>query len=138
MRLLISALLVTILSACGFVGFPGVYKVDIEQGNIVTSEMVDQLKEGMSRRQVRFILGTPMVEDSFNRDRWDYPYTVRNGKDLLDSTEFAVHFDGDKLVRVTGDYLPEWADTGIAPEQAAEAEAEVEAEAEPEAANEDS
>ncbi|MFT6955886.1 MAG: outer membrane protein assembly factor BamE [Halieaceae bacterium] len=129
MRLLISALLVTVLSACGFVGFPGAYKIDIEQGNIVTSDMVDQLKEGMSRRQVRFILGTPLVEDSFNQNRWDYPYTVRNGSDLLDSTELAVHFEGDKLVRVTGDYLPEWADTGLAPEQSVEVEAEVEPEA---------
>ena len=126
MRLVLSALLVTVLSACGFVGFPGVYKIDIEQGNIVNAEMVDQLKEGMSRRQVRFILGTPLIEDPFNGDRWDYPYTVRNGKDLIDSTEFTVYFEGDKLVRVVGDYLPEWADTATAPIAESDAQSDTE------------
>ncbi len=66
-------------SACGFVGFPGVYKINVEQGNIVTQEMVDQLKPGMNRRQVRFILGTPLIEDTFNQNRWDYLYVKRNG-----------------------------------------------------------
>jgi len=110
MRILLSAILMLTLSACGFVGFPGVYKIDVEQGNIVTAEMVDQLKPGMSKRQVRFILGTPLVEDTFNQDRWDYPYRMSNGQDVMTQAQFTVHFDGDKLATVTGDYLPEWAD----------------------------
>lgn len=103
---LIIAPLITLLSACSFVGFPGVYKIDVEQGNIVDQEMADQLKPGMSRRQVRFILGTPLVEDTFNQDRWDYLYVKRNGSDVLDEARISVEFDGDTLMTVSGDYIP--------------------------------
>ncbi len=103
MRLPITLLAVLCLSACGFVGFPGVYKIDVEQGNIVTQDMVDQLKPGMSRRQVRFILGTPLVEDPFNQDRWDYPYVKRNGLKVLSESRLLVYFDGDSLVSYEGD-----------------------------------
>lgn len=106
MRLLLTLLVVTCLSACGFVGFPGVYRIDVEQGNIVTQEMVDQLKPGMSRRQVRFILGTPLLEDPFNQDRWDYPYVKRNGLDILSESRLLVYFDGDTLSKIDGDYQP--------------------------------
>ena len=68
--------------------------------------MADQLKPGMSRRQVRFILGTPLVEDTFNQDRWDYPYVKRNGPNILSESRITVIFDGDSLVTVSGDYLP--------------------------------
>jgi len=106
MRILLIALVITCLSACGFVGFPGVYKIDVEQGNIVTQEMADQLKPGMSRRQVRFIMGTPLIEDTFNQDRWDYPYVKRNGLNVLSESLLTVVFEGDTLVTVRGDYLP--------------------------------
>jgi outer membrane protein assembly factor BamE len=106
MRILLLSLAITCLSACGAVGFPGVYRIDVEQGNIVTQEMADQLKPGMSRRQVRFILGTPLIEDSFNRNRWDYAYVKRNGLKVLDDALLTVVFDDDSLVDVSGDYLP--------------------------------
>jgi outer membrane protein assembly factor BamE len=106
MRILLISLAITCLSACSFVGFPGVYKIDVEQGNIITQEMADQLKPGMSRRQVRFILGTPLVEDPFNQSRWDYPYVKRNGQTVLDESRLTVVFDGDSLQTVSGDYLP--------------------------------
>ena len=106
MRILLIALAITCLSACSFVGFPGVYKIDVEQGNIVTQEMADQLKPGMSRRQVRFIMGTPLIEDTFNQDRWDYPYVKRNGLTVLSESRLTVVFEGDSLVTVSGDYLP--------------------------------
>ena len=109
MRILLLTLLVASLSACGVVGFPGVYRINVEQGNIVTQEMVDQLKPGMSKRQVRFIMGTPLVEDTFNTSRWDYPYSIRNGGNLITESHVTVFFDGDALVNVTGDVLPEWA-----------------------------
>ena len=116
MRTLLISLAIGCLSACGFVGFPGVYKIDVEQGNIVTQEMADQLKPGMSRRQVRFILGTPLVEDTFNQDRWDYPYVKRNGPNVLSESRLTVFFEGDTLIEVTGDYLPPaWSEPG-APE----------------------
>ncbi len=106
MRIVSIALLALLLGACGFVGFPGVYKIDVEQGNIVTRELADQLKPGMSRRQVRFILGTPLVEDPFNPDRWDYPYVKRNGQTVLSASHLTVRFEGDSLVAVEGDYQP--------------------------------
>ncbi len=111
MRILLAALAVTILSGCSAVGFPGVYRIDVEQGNIVTQEMADQLQPGMSRRQVRFILGTPLVEDTFNENRWDYSYMVRNGLNVLDDSSLIVIFEEDSLVEVRGDYTPPAWDT---------------------------
>ena len=107
MRTLLLALSLLSISACGFVGFPGVYRINIEQGNIVTQDLVDQLQPGMSKRQVRFILGTPLVEDTFNQDRWDYVYVLRNGLDVIDDSRLTVHFDGDELTHYTGSFSAE-------------------------------
>lgn len=109
MRLLLASVLSILLSGCGFVGFPGVYKINVEQGNIVTQEVIEQLEPGMSRRQVRFILGTPLVEDTFNRNRWDYPYEIKNGDEITRKAQVSVFFDNDRLIDVRGDYLPAWA-----------------------------
>jgi len=99
-----------LLSGCGNnFGFPGVYRIDVEQGNIVTIEMIDQLQPGMTRRQVRFILGTPLIEDTFHPDRWDYRYTLRNGIDTLEENRLTVYFEDDSLVKVVGDEVPAWA-----------------------------
>ena len=100
-----------LLSAgCGSnIGFPGVYRIDVEQGNIVTSEMIQQLRQGMTRRQVRFVLGTPLIEDSFHANRWDYRYTLRNGTETLEENRLTVFFEGDELVNVAGKEVPEWA-----------------------------
>ena len=104
MRILLIVLALASATACGFVGFPGVYRINIEQGNIVNQEMVDQLRPGMSRRQVRFILGTPLVEDTFNQDRWDYLYSVRNGGKVISESNLTVHFDGDEMTHLTGTF----------------------------------
>ena len=106
MRIVLIALTILSLSACGFVGFPGVYKINVEQGNIVTPEMAAQLKPGMTRRQVKFILGTPLIEDTFNQNRWDYLYSKRNGKKVLSQSRLTVEFDGDYLANVSGDLAP--------------------------------
>jgi outer membrane protein assembly factor BamE len=108
------------LSACGFVGFPGVYKIDVEQGNLVTQDMVDQLQPGMSRRQVRFIMGSPLVEDTFNPNRWAYPYVIRNGQDVIREARVIILFAGDSLSDVLGDYLPGWASGAVTGEAAAD------------------
>ena len=103
-------LTVVCLHGCGSsFGFPGVYRLSLEQGNIVTEEMVEQLKAGMTRRQVRVIMGTPLIEDTFNSQRWDYRYTVRLGQDTLKENRVTVVFDGDALTNVTGDLVPDWA-----------------------------
>ncbi len=115
MRTLLAAVAVACLSACSFVGFPGVYRIDIEQGNIVTEEMAEQLKPGMSRRQVRFILGTPLVEDTFNENRWDYIYVKRNGLDVLSESQLTVVFEGDTLAEIKGDYRPSDSSAEVSP-----------------------
>lgn len=99
------------LAGCGNFGFPGVYKIDVEQGNIVTPEMVEQLKPGMTRRQVRFVMGTPLIEDTFNENRWDYRYLNRNGAKTLAESQLTVVFEGDALIRVEGPDAPDWGAT---------------------------
>ncbi len=106
MRILFIALSLALLAGCSSWGFPGVYRINVEQGNIVTQEMVDQLKPGMSRRQVRYILGTPLVNDTFNQNRWDYTYVLRNGRQIIEQSTLTVFFEGDNLVRIEGDLAP--------------------------------
>ena len=70
-----------LLVGCSTLQFPGVYKIPIEQGNVITQDMVDQLKPGMSREQVEFIMGSPLIRDSFNAERWDYLYSIQRGNE---------------------------------------------------------
>jgi len=86
---------------------PFVYKMTIQQGNIVTDEMVDRLEPGMSKSQVRFLLGTPMLTDLFHADRWDYTYTIRRGHEDMRTTRLTLFFEEDALVRVEGDLRPD-------------------------------
>ena len=104
-RVLLVALCVLSLSSCKF--FPGVHKLNIQQGHIITPEMVSQLRLGMTKRQVRFVLGNTLLPDDFNDDRWDYYYSLKRGKDgSLTKHLFTVYFENDKLVKTEGDYLP--------------------------------
>lgn len=104
-RILLVSLCVLSLSSCGII--PGVHKLNIQQGHIITSEMVSQLKLGMSKRQVRFVLGNTLLPDTFNDDRWDYFYSVKRGNDSSYTKYlYTVYFEGDKLVKTEGDYLP--------------------------------
>jgi len=97
-----------VLTGCSLGRFPGVYRIDIEQGNILTQEMIDQLKPGMTQRQVKFILGTPLVKDSLNQNRWDYRYLLRIGNETLKESLVTVYFEGDNLSLIEGDLLPGW------------------------------
>ena len=98
-----------LLVGCGSnFGFPGVYRINVEQGNVVTEEMVEQLRPGLNRRQVRYIMGTPLIEDSFHEDRWDYRYLLRNGNELLSETQLTLWFEEDELVRAEGPDAPNW------------------------------
>jgi outer membrane protein assembly factor BamE len=83
-----------------------IYRMDIAQGNVVTQDMVDQLKPGMTRNQVRFVLGTPLITDPFHPDRWDYYYSLRRGSEKEPETHrITVLFKGDAMVSVEGDAL---------------------------------
>lgn len=81
------------------------YRIDVQQGNVLTQEMVAQLRPGLSRDQVRFALGTPLLVDMFHADRWDYVYRLESGRTgEVELRRFTVLFDGeDKLYRVSGD-----------------------------------
>ncbi|WP_412479333.1 outer membrane protein assembly factor BamE [Azonexus sp. IMCC34839] len=107
-RLLIAAAFCGVLSACSYKpGFIKEYKIDIQQGNVLSQEMVAQLKPGQTRDQVRYILGTPLVTDIFHQQRWDYVYRFQNGQTgQVESRRFVVFFDADgRLERVGGDVL---------------------------------
>lgn len=99
------------LAACSNVQMPDVasaitpYRIDIRQGNYITQEMVAQLKPGMTRDQVRFILGTPLVADIFHAERWDYIYSFKPGRGEMQLRRFAVFFEDNKLARVAGDVV---------------------------------
>lgn len=86
---------------------PFVYKMTVQQGNIVTEEMVDRLEPGMTKSQVRFLLGTPLLTDMFHSDRWDYTYTIRRGHEDTQKTRLVLHFRDDALVKVEGDLRPD-------------------------------
>lgn len=102
---LCSALLIT-LAGCSPDRLPFVYRPDVQQGVILTQEMVDQLRAGMSRRQVQFILGTPPVVDTFHPDRWDYIEGHKPGRGEFRAKRLTVFFEGDRLAAVQGDFTP--------------------------------
>ncbi|WP_081686729.1 outer membrane protein assembly factor BamE [Chitinilyticum litopenaei] len=95
-----------LLGGCGAVNVLSPYKIDVPQGNEVTADQVAQLKAGMSRGQVRFLLGTPLLTDPFHADRWDYVQSNAKGGRLLEQHAFTVFFEGDTLVRWQGSTLP--------------------------------
>ena len=101
-------LLIALLTACGSAA-PSVkpFKMDIQQGNVVTSKMLLQLRPGMTKSQVRFIMGTPLIVDSFHKDRWDYFYQLRQAGKIVEQRRVILDFDKDFLTKVRGDVVPE-------------------------------
>ena len=85
----------------------GVYKMDINQGNYLSQDMVDKLKVGMTQAQVRQVLGTPLVASPFRADRWDYVYEYTRQGRVTEHRTFTVWFADSKLARWEGDPLPE-------------------------------
>jgi outer membrane protein assembly factor BamE len=81
------------------------YKMDVQQGNVVTQEMIAKVQPGMTRSQVRFALGTPLIVDPFRTDRWDYVYLYQKAGVLTEQRRIAVIFKDDKLVRIDGDVV---------------------------------
>ncbi len=97
--------LLILLFITGCSSIPSVlYKIDVQQGNIITQDMVDKLKPGMSKSQVRFVLGTALIGDVFHKDRWDYVYRLVQHGNLVEEYKLTVFFEDDKLVRTAGDF----------------------------------
>ncbi len=103
-------LLISILSltSCSNIlnNLPGVYSLDIQQGNIINQEMIDQLRPEMSKRQVLYIMGSSMLVDVFHQARWDYLYSEQPGGKERKQKRLSLFFDGDKLIGVQGDFRP--------------------------------
>ena len=97
-HMLFTAILALLLSGC-----LSVYKVEVQQGNVVTQEMIDKLKPGMTPSQVRFVMGTPLIVDPFHQDRWDYYYYLRRSNETSgESQRVTVVFKKELLIAVQG------------------------------------
>ena len=107
---LLTALGAAISAGCSYIPtLPGTtpYKMEIQQGNFVTQDMISRLKLGMTRDQVKFVLGTPLVADLFHADRWDYVYARQPpGGGPVEQRRFALFFEDSKLKRIEGDVIP--------------------------------
>ena len=112
---LLAVLTVALLGGCGW---PRVHKVVVQQGNVITQQMVDKLKPGMTRSQVAYIMGEPVVRNTFDDTRWDYVYTLENpGRYELNST-MSLFFYNNKLSHFAGDLVP----TSVKEKEAAQEE----------------
>jgi len=100
--LILSALCLT-TAGCGVTEKIRPYKLDVRQGNLVTQEMISQLKKGMSKDQVRVALGTPLLTDIFHADRWDYVYRFEPGYGDVEQRHVTLFFKDEKLSHVSGD-----------------------------------
>jgi outer membrane protein assembly factor BamE len=96
-----------LLSGCANWEFPWVYRLNVDQGNIITQDKVNQLKPGMSREQVKFVMGSPLLTDTFHDERWDYLYTLRDRDGETTEQRLSVFFANEKLARLSGTFMPQ-------------------------------
>jgi outer membrane protein assembly factor BamE len=95
------------LSGCSKPGFHLVHKIDVQQGNVITQDELNLLAPGMTRRQVQYIMGSPMVADVFHQDRWDYIYLMQPGYGETTSEHVTLFFEEDALTRIEGSMHPQ-------------------------------
>ena len=96
--------LLVVITGCSSLEFPGTYRIAIHQGNVISQDIINKLKVGMTRQQVQYVLGTPLVKDSFNQNRWDYYYSVRDSEGETSNKQVSVFFVKDELYKITGEY----------------------------------
>ena len=111
-----------LLSGCGIsnIKIPKLYKVAIQQGNVITQDMVDKLKPGMTRRQVAFVMGEPVIQDPFDDTKWVYLYSIDVPGVFSQESRLILFFDeNDLLTVISGDYAP--SDAAAEEEEAADA-----------------
>jgi len=96
------------LSGCSTIlnNLPGVYSLDIQQGNIISQDVIDQLRPKMTKRQVLYIMGSSMLVDVFHQKRWDYLYSEQPGGEERKQKRLSLFFEDDKLIGVQGDFRP--------------------------------
>ena len=96
-----------LLLSIGGCSFPGVYKINIQQGNIITQDMLEQLKPGMNRRQVHFVLGNPMIDNVFDDSYENYAYTYQLAGGKTEQQLITIFYEDEKFTRFTGELLDE-------------------------------
>ena len=106
-----SFLLVCAIVGCS-ISMPRVHKVAVQQGNILNQSMVDKLKPGMTRTQVAYVMGRPVIINTFDPDRWDYVFTIEVPGQFNEATRMSLFFENDVLTHFTGDMAPATAKTG--------------------------
>ena len=100
--------LLPLLAACTRPALPDIsrvpfaHRIDVQQGNVITQDMIAQLRPGMDKKKVNFIMGSPVIQDTFHAERWDYVYTFQAGRKKQEKRVVTLYFDGDKLKRVAG------------------------------------
>ncbi|MCE3002445.1 MAG: outer membrane protein assembly factor BamE [Xanthomonadaceae bacterium] len=94
------ALALVALTGCGIL-----YKVDVNQGNLVEKDMVESLKPGMTKRQVSLVMGTPSIQTPFDQDRWDYAASISRRGSTPEVKNLTLFFEDNLLVRIEGDYF---------------------------------
>ena len=103
MAILSRFLLFTVLSfsiaGCTAI-LPEAHKIDVQQGNVIKQDKIDRLKTGMTKRQVQFLIGTPILKDIFHKNRWDYVSTFKPGGGEQKTMRLTLFFEGDKLVKI--------------------------------------
>ena len=103
-KIILISLAVALCSGC--VSHFNTYKLDVRQGNFITPEMRDKLKLGMTRQQVRYVMGTPLLSDAFHGDRWDYIYSLAQHGAVTEKQVMTLYFEGDNLVRIDDSAMP--------------------------------
>lgn len=107
-RIIFVSLILVIMTGCSIpkLSLPRLYKITVQQGNVITQEMIDQLKPGMTHSQVAFIMGEPILRNTFNENRWDYIYTVELPGYFRQDVRMSLFFEDDILAYFTGDLAP--------------------------------
>ena len=95
------------LTGCSIADWRLVHRIDVQQGNVISEEDLNRLKPGMTRRQVQYVIGSPMVADVFHQDRWDYIYLMEPGYGEATSEHVTLYFEADVLTRVEGSMHPQ-------------------------------
>jgi outer membrane protein assembly factor BamE len=85
---------------------PYVYKVDVNQGNVIDQTMIDQLRPNMTKRQVLYVMGSPMLVDYFHQNRWNYVYSTKKSGENVEQKTISIFFENDQIKSIQGDFKP--------------------------------
>ncbi len=110
MQKLLISIVVSASILFGGCALPGTFKIDVQQGNVITQDMVNELSPGMTKDQVRYVLGTPLLVDPFHTERWDYFYSFHPGRGERTQQRVTLFFEEDRLARIEGDLRPQAGD----------------------------